>query len=208
MAENESQDRLSRRKALKIMVGSAGVAANLPALTGAAAPTRATLCHIAPAGQAAKAAHIPEFFNAAQLEEIAALAETIIPTDEHSPGARAAGVHEFIDHIVAAADQHTKELWTQGLAAMDQMAERAYTKKFNECQTDQQTALLEKIAANEEHPQTPEEHFFVALKRATIEGYYTSAIGIHQDLGYQGNTALLDFPGCTHTEHKGDPKQT
>jgi len=36
----------------------------------------------------------------------------------------------------------------------------------------------------------------MAVKRATIEGYYTSAIGIHQGLQYQGNTALSEFPGC------------
>ena len=45
-----------------------------------------------------------------------------------------------------------------------------------------------------------QERFFHALKRATIDGYYTSRIGIHQDLQYQGNEAMRDFPGCQHTE--------
>ena len=40
------------------------------------------------------------------------------------------------------------------------------------------------------------------VQQTTIDGYYTSAIGIHQDLEYQGNTALAEFPGCTHPEHK------
>ena len=52
------------------------------------------------------------------------------------------------------------------------------------------------------NPATLEERFFAALKRMTIEGYYTSAVGIHQDLNYQGNTAMADFPGCSHSEHK------
>ena len=72
-----------------------------------------------------------------------------------------------------------------------------------DCAPDEQVALVEKIAQNEEHPSTPEERFFVAAKRATVDGYYTSAIGIHQDLEYQGNTAVAEFPGCTHAEHKG-----
>jgi Gluconate 2-dehydrogenase subunit 3 len=53
------------------------------------------------------------FFNPEQLEEIAALCETIIPTDDHSPGARAAAVHQYIDDVVAVADQKTKDVWTQ-----------------------------------------------------------------------------------------------
>ncbi len=36
----------------------------------------------------------------------------------------------------------------------------------------------------------------------TIDGYYTSAIGIHKELEYKGNTALAEFPGCTHPEHQ------
>jgi len=41
----------------------------------------------------------------------------------------------------------------------------------------------------------------VELKRATIDGYYTSVIGIHQDLEYQGNQMVHDFKGCHHEEH-------
>src|SRR5579885_1776940 len=32
-----------------------------------------------------------------------------------------------------------------------------------------------------------------------INGYYTSAIGSHQDLQYVGNTYLPSFPGCTRS---------
>jgi hypothetical protein len=37
----------------------------------------------------------------------------------------------------------------------------------------------------------------------TIDGYYTSEIGIHKDLQYKGNSYTKDFVGCTHDEHKG-----
>jgi len=206
MANQEQQEQLTRRKALKIMVGSAGLASQLPvlgAVSTEAAPSAVTgLCHIAPSTQTAKAAHVPKFFDPEQLEEIAALAETVIPTDEHSPGARAAGIHEFIDDIVAISEPQTKNLWTAGLSAVNRMAEDQHGRKFAACSADQQNALLEKLAINEDRPGTPEERFFVALKKATVEGYYTSAIGIHQELEYKGNTALLEFPGCTHPEHK------
>jgi hypothetical protein len=46
------------------------------------------------------------------------------------------------------------------------------------------------------------EEFFVSAKKATVEGYYTSAVGIHNDLEYQGNTVVANFEGCTH-QHAG-----
>ena len=59
---------------------------------------------------------------------------------------------------------------------------------------------LSELAGSEDPHGTMQERFFHALKRATIDGYYTSRIGIHQDLQYQGNEAMRDFPGCQHTE--------
>jgi hypothetical protein len=49
-------------------------------------------------------------------------------------------------------------------------------------------------------PNEPQARFFKAIKEATIDGFYTSKIGI-EELGYQGNTVLDEFPGCTHPEH-------
>jgi hypothetical protein len=53
---------------------------------------------------------------------------------------------------------------------------------------------------------TLEERFFVAVKQSTVDGYYLSDVGIHQELQYQGNAVLAEFPGCTHEEHKTDRK--
>ena len=43
--------------------------------------------------------------------------------------------------------------------------------------------------------------FFRALKDMTIDAYYTTEIGLVQELGYQGNTYLREFPGCQDEEH-------
>jgi hypothetical protein len=56
---------------------------------------------------------------------------------------------------------------------------------------------LARAAAGEANPQTDLERFFVTLKQMTVNGYYSSEIGIHQDLEYQGNTYLAEFPECT-----------
>jgi hypothetical protein len=45
--------------------------------------------------------------------------------------------------------------------------------------------------------------FFALLEERTIQGYYTSEIGIHQELRYKGQKLLTEFVGCSHPEHMG-----
>ena len=42
----------------------------------------------------------------------------------------------------------------------------------------------------------PEVRFFRELKHLTVRGYYTSKIGIHDEMEYKGNRLLLEFAGC------------
>ena len=42
---------------------------------------------------------------------------------------------------------------------------------------------------------------FRLIKSLTADGYYTSRIGLVDELGYTGNTALASFPSCTIREH-------
>jgi hypothetical protein len=49
------------------------------------------------------------------------------------------------------------------------------------------------------------EAFFVTAKQATIHGYYTSEIGIHQELRYKGNKVLLQYVGCQTEDGKACP---
>ena len=65
--------------------------------------------------------------------------------------------------------------------------------------------LLTDISRNESEPRTPLEQFFKVTKDATIRGYYTSEIGIQQELEYKGNRVLAEFVGCTHPEHGYEP---
>jgi hypothetical protein len=43
--------------------------------------------------------------------------------------------------------------------------------------------------------------FFHALKNLTADGYYTSRIGLMQELGYNGDAVLAAFPQSTIPEH-------
>jgi hypothetical protein len=51
------------------------------------------------------------------------------------------------------------------------------------------------MAANEDEPTAPEGVFFRTLKGQTVRGYYTSKIGIHDEMEYKGNTLLAEFVG-------------
>ncbi len=200
MAERQTKEILSRRGALKIIAGSAGASISLPILRGSPLGVAA---HVHTVHQNAKPLRsVPKFFDSDEMQSLEAISETILPADELSPGARAARVNDYIDEIVSEADQTLKAFWRDGLAAVEKMAVVGYQRKFAECTSEQQQSLLERISKKEENPVTLEERFFVAIKKATVEGYYTSEIGIHQDLDYQGNTALAEFEGCTHPEHK------
>ena len=143
----------------------------------------------------------PEFFSASQLDLVDALSELILPSDDHSPGARAAKVARYIDVMVADGSSELQASWESGLEAVSEQARERFGRDFSDCEAAQQEAIVADMARNEGDPRTAAERFFGRLKRMTIDGYYTSEIGIHQDLGYQGNTAVDEFPGCTHEEH-------
>jgi hypothetical protein len=43
--------------------------------------------------------------------------------------------------------------------------------------------------------------FFQAVKSLTITGYYTSEVGMRNELGDDGQLFFTEFKGCTHPEH-------
>ncbi len=144
----------------------------------------------------------PKFFNAQQLALVTTMSDLIIPTDEHSPGAKAAEVPAFIDLMVSESPEETKTLWRDGMAAIEKMSQSKFSKDFSSASAEQQVGLMTEISKNERNPKTIEEKFFRAIKNLTIDGYYTSEIGIKQDLQYKGNTYMKEFKGCTHPEHQ------
>lgn len=143
----------------------------------------------------------PEFFSSSQFEMLDALTEIILPHDDHSLGANAAKVARYIDVIVADGTPEFRMMWSDGLATVASFARERYQKDFASCDARHKDAIVAEMARNEHSPATALEHFFAILKRATVDGYYTSRIGIHQELGYKGNTAIDEFPGCSHQEH-------
>lgn len=209
--EKSSEDKtnVSRRRALKVIAVGVGTATALPVLNNNALGQHqhhggagATVQN----GQAKKPkAQAPKFFTAQEMSAISVMSELIIPTDDHSPGAIAAEVPAFIDLMVSESPKEVKDLWREGLAAVDKTSQKKFSKNFVGATPQQQTELLTEISKNERQPakeQTIEERFFRSIKNLTIDGYYTSEVGIHKDLQYKGNAYLKEFTGCTHPEHQ------
>ncbi|MFN7927768.1 MAG: gluconate 2-dehydrogenase subunit 3 family protein [Blastocatellia bacterium] len=195
---SEEKKGLNRRDALKGIVTGIGVGASLPILGQSALAQHEHHAVAAKTVQAKTAVAKPKFFTAAEMAAIGEISELIIPADERSGGAKAAEVPAFIDLMISESPAETKDLWKKGLAAMDAKADGSFVKAAK----DKQIAVLTEISKNEMKPTNLEERFFRAIKGMTIDGYYTSKIGIHDELKYKGNTYLREFKGCTHPEHQ------
>jgi hypothetical protein len=173
---------MERRAVLKIVAFTA-LSQKLNALPCAA------MGQMEPAPEAP--AYALQFFSEEESGVLDQLMEMIIPADEHSPGAHVAQTNLFADLMVATSDHAVKKQWQDGIRLMREEANRSSL-----------SGALQRAAAKEENPTSDLERFFVLLKQMTVNGYYTSEIGIHKDMEYVGNAYLGAFPACTHPEHQ------
>lgn len=178
----ESEIELTRRELIKLGA-SAAIAASLAGLDQRS---------IAQAAQD----KAPLFFTKDEFALVDELTELIIPTDEHSPGARAAKVAGYIDFRLSESfEEQPKTMWRDGLKLIEQLSQEMNGKRFLEASHEQRVALLTRISANEMKAERPEELFFKELKSRATRAYYSSKIGIHDEMEYKGNTYLKEFVG-------------
>ncbi len=189
---------IQRRAVLRIL-GTAAAAAQFPGFSkwGFACG------HIGNAAlQIKPAVYHPQFFTAAEYATVERLTEIIIPSDE-SPGAKEAGVAEFIDFMVAN-DPEPQYPFRMGLSWLNARAEETSGKRFVELTAEQQTSLLEPLGFKEK-AQPGEEtgvQFFRLMREFTVTGFYTSEIGF-KELDNPGLKFYAESPECPH---KGDPE--
>ena len=132
----------------------------------------------------------PRFFTPPEFTTVSRLADLIIPTTD-TPGAVDAGVPAYIDFVVDSNEEWQK-LYREGLAWLQRM-------QFDGMTEERQIDLLSKYI--DKHGDELAERFLRAVKSMTADGYYTSSVGLVEDLGYKGNTALERFPTCEVPEH-------
>ena len=149
--------------------------------------------------------YTPHFFRPAEFQTVEILTEMIIPTDD-KPGAKEARVAQFIDFVVYSAAEFQPELqekWTSGLALLEKLSEAKYGGAFREISDSRREQLLTEMSRPEHDPLTEHPGFFFygLVKEMTVDGFYTSKIGLIDVLEYKGLSVNADFPGCTHPEH-------
>jgi hypothetical protein len=196
---NPTDFRHDRRAWLKTSATAIGASfLTLPAATIAAAQDAAP-----PAAKEAKAAAmaaekpVGHFFTPAQHKLVDELTETIIPKDSHSGGAKDAKVADFIDqHVGQSGDKDQQELWREGLHLIDSMSQHYTGKTFLDGSAEDRVAVLTVLSDNEQMTDLLEVRFYKELKELTVLGYYTSSVGIHDEMEYKGNRYNQEFIGC------------
>ncbi len=216
---------IERREVLRF-IGMASAAAAFPGFQrwvfACSRPSRTGLL-------ALKDAYKPLFFSPEQFRMVEHLTEMIIPSDE-SPGAKEAGVAEFVDFMLANRvsvydsdsyqptwqDRYARttegalrigaELQRQFLLGLSWLNARSKSQighEFMDCSGEQQNSLLEELAYPEKYQTGTEtgREFFQLARDYTVVGYYTSKIGL-TSLGYPGlQTSWPSMPGCTHPDN-------
>ena len=187
---------VERREILRIMAMAAGVAAfpGFSKWSFGCGPAGEALAQIRPA------AYQPLFFTSPEYASVERLTDIIIPSD-NTPGAREAGVAEFID-LMASRDPEIQNSFRTGLAWLNAHSRKFHDKQFLDLSAAQQTTLLEPLAYNKKKFRGGEKHgreFFDLIREYTVMGFYTSETGLKQ-LDFPGFKFYAQSPACPHTD--------
>ncbi|MGE0034603.1 MAG: gluconate 2-dehydrogenase subunit 3 family protein [Xanthobacteraceae bacterium] len=176
---------ITRRQA--ILSGSAAVAAAaLP--DGALAQVKKVAQPALPAGK---------FLSARDLAILDEVAELIIPADAQSGGAKAAKCALFIDaRLAESIDPVWRQSWKEDLREIDEVSAQMFGRGFLETSPAERIKLMDRMSRNEnKKPLEDINYAFGTIKWWVAEAYYTSQLGIHDELEYQGNIYIDEFAG-------------
>jgi hypothetical protein len=194
---------LQRREILRIMA-LAAAAAPFPGFAKwafASGPGSRGMEQIRPAR------YKPQFFSDGEYVMVERLAELIIPSDE-TPGAREAGVAEFIDFMIAR-DRDQQYKFRTGVSWLNAHSERLLGKPFVELSEKEQVSILEPLAYTAKYREGEEDgrEFFRRMREITVMGFYTTEIG-YREIDNPALKFYAESPVCPHTddpEHKHLP---
>jgi hypothetical protein len=156
--------------------------------------------------EAAAAPYTPQFFKTKQFLTVKLLAEMILPTEAEA-GANEAKVADYIDFVVYSAREFEPSMqreWIDGLAFLDGESQKRFGNAFHTASEIDRVKLLTEMSLPEHDPTAQHEgySFFRLVKDTTVEGFYTSKVGLMDVLNYQGMNYMAEFSGCTHPEHQ------
>jgi hypothetical protein len=186
--------RLERRTVLRLMAAMpAGV------LFSAARSATATSKELATEliSPEAAASYQPKIFYTHEWKAVHALCDLIIPADERSVSATAAGVPEFIDDWLDLQRGDLLSSIRGGLTWLDIECNRLFSTDFVASTAGQQEQILDRIAYPKKA--APEDAsavvFFNHFRDLVVSGFFTSETGM-KDLPYLGNEPQSDWQGC------------
>jgi gluconate 2-dehydrogenase gamma chain len=137
----------------------------------------------------------PKYFSADEAGLLEAIVERIIPKTD-TPGAKDAGVHNFIDQMMADFyEEKDKAAFKDGLAKIESEAKSAHGKSFVSLSPEQQDEVLTKFDKEAYDPGREKDdppHFFKTMKELTVTGFCTSEQGATNFLKYD------PVPGAYH----------
>jgi hypothetical protein len=163
----------SRREAIKQLALACGLTLSASSL--------AALAEITPTDRSRSTGTL---FDKNQLPLVRELAETIIPTTD-TPGAAAAGVHDFIDsYAVHCATKEQQRTLLDTLKRIDGSAHEKFQEPFALLGKEKRIELLTSLEQAKNGFDNNDRRGFKQLKAWVIFGYYTSEIGASRELAY------------------------
>jgi hypothetical protein len=194
----------TRREALRRLAAGGAAAAAAPLWVESLLATAAQHAAHQAAPRTAAAPWTPKVLDARQNELVTVVSELIIPQTD-TPGATAAKVNQYIDAVLAEATPEVRDAFLQGIAWLDLRSEGRFGTRFVNAPPARQIELLTGLSSAAAPPpeDKPGVEFFTAIKGMTITGYYTSEVGLKEEIGDDGQVFFVEFKGCTHPEHGG-----
>lgn len=140
------------------------------------------------------------YFNASEMAQIAALADTIIPPTE-TAGAAAAGVPDTLQGLATEwGDDKFRTYWRGGLKSLMSALENGENASFTEMTADQRHSILSAYDARV-FDGAADNGFYRDFKATVVQAYYMSETGASEELAYEpvpgefiGCVELSDFP--------------
>lgn len=135
------------------------------------------------------------FLSPEQAATIDALVGQIIPSEEGSPGAREAGVTEYIDRGLAGFFRDLRPLYRNGLLALAELTAELTSSSFTQLDEESRRGVVARLdATRREQPGELVGTFFAVVREHTIQGYFG-------DPAHGGNRGLVGwrlvgFPGA------------
>lgn len=138
------------------------------------------------------------FFTAAEARTVEAICEQLIPADR-DPGAKQAGVVNYIDIQLTKAFRRHRAAYRKGLAGVDTASRAKFSRGFAELSPEQQREVLGVVEQDSKA-------FFDLILTHTRQGFYG-------DPRHGGNRRMaswkmlgLPFPQVRGRQHYDEPK--